>query len=125
MGTTQTTYGRLDESVHLRKALGEALKDRRNELGLRQREIATTMGWSYYTVVSQMEAGKMRLPPESLQALADILQFNPRDLAHATWVAYDPVTWELSDGRKPTPALIRTILGLGATGNNSTTRRRG
>ena len=49
-------------SVELRKRAGSWLRARRSELGLSQRELAVRVNMEYYTFISQIEAGRGRIP---------------------------------------------------------------
>jgi transcriptional regulator with XRE-family HTH domain len=62
----------------LRRKVGAFLRDRRQELGLTQREIATSMGYVSLNSISNLETGREGLPAKRIYAWADILQL-PRD----------------------------------------------
>jgi transcriptional regulator with XRE-family HTH domain len=62
----------------LRKKVGAYLRERRMELGLTQREIASSMGYVSLNSISNLETGREGLPAKRVYAWADILQL-PRD----------------------------------------------
>ena len=49
----------------LRGAAGHWLRERRVELGISQRTLAERVNMEYYTFISQIEAGRGRVPSES------------------------------------------------------------
>jgi transcriptional regulator with XRE-family HTH domain len=66
------------ERQALRKRVGAFLRARRQELGLTQREIADSMGYTSLNSISNLETGREGLPAKRIYAWADILQL-PRD----------------------------------------------
>ncbi|MFZ5786940.1 MAG: helix-turn-helix domain-containing protein [Acidobacteriota bacterium] len=62
----------------LRKKVGAFIRARRQELGLTQREIASSMGYVSLNSISNLETGREGLPAKRVYAWADILQL-PRD----------------------------------------------
>tara|TARA_B100000886_G_C20272932_1_gene427809 strand:- start:370 stop:675 length:306 start_codon:yes stop_codon:yes gene_type:complete len=79
----------------LRKEAGRWLRLRREELGLSQRDLARLVKIDYYTFISQIEAGRGRVPADRIQEWASALEINPRDLAVALMKFYDPHTYKL------------------------------
>ena len=79
----------------LRKSAGSWLRARRCDLGLSQRELAQRVGMEYYTFISQIEAGRGRVPAERFREWAAALEIDSRDFAINLMKYYDPHTFEL------------------------------
>lgn len=73
-------HGGGEEVKELRRQAGAWLKSRRSEVGLTQRALAEAVGLEYYTMVSMIEAGRGRIPPDSYLAWAGALQCSRRNL---------------------------------------------
>ncbi|MBB3809095.1 helix-turn-helix domain-containing protein [Pseudochelatococcus contaminans] len=84
-----------DDALELRREAGRWLKQRREEVGLSQRELAALVGAEYYTFVSQLESGRGRVPPERYRAWATALQMQPRDFVRTILRYYDILTYEI------------------------------
>ena len=82
----------------LRKAAGHWLRARRVELGISQRTLAERVNMEYYTFISQIEAGRGRVPSEKLQQWAEALELDPREFAIKIMEYYDPHSYELIYG---------------------------
>jgi transcriptional regulator with XRE-family HTH domain len=65
----------------LREA-GRWLRELRAKRGLTQRELARLVGAEYYTIISQLEAGRGRVPPDRYLAWAEAVGVEPRQFAH-------------------------------------------
>ena len=76
----------------LRRDGGKWLKERRENVGLSQRQLADRVGAEYYTFISQLETGRGRIPPDRYQAWADALGLPPRDFVREILRFYDPIT---------------------------------
>ncbi len=67
-----------------------------------QRELARRVGLNFYTFISQLEAGRGRIPPDRYNAWAEALQIDPHLFVKELLRFYDPVTFhylfELSEG---------------------------
>ncbi len=87
--------GELDTASELRKKAGAWLRARRCELGLSQRELAYRVNMEYYTFISQIEAGRGRVPSERLSDWADALEMAPREFAINLMKYYDPHTYNM------------------------------
>ena len=81
--------------AELRKQAGAWLRMRRCELGISQRELAYRVNMEYYTFISQIEAGRGRVPADRMRAWAVALEMKPRDFAITLMKYYDPHTYEL------------------------------
>ncbi len=68
-----------DEAAALRREAGQWLKERREAAGLSQRDLSAKVGIEYYTFISQIEAGRGRVPAERYEAYANALGINPRE----------------------------------------------
>jgi transcriptional regulator with XRE-family HTH domain len=69
--------------------IAEVLRNRRLQLGLRQRDVAEALGVSP-DFVSQVEAGDKCFDLERTPQLAAVLQINPSSLAHWTLIERAP-----------------------------------
>ena len=79
----------------LRKEAGGWLKARRCELGISQRELACRVNMEYYTFISQIEAGRGRVPSERMRIWAEALEMDTREFAITLMKYYDPHSYEL------------------------------
>ena len=84
-----------DEVLELRREAGRWLKELREKKGLSQRAMAERVGVDYYTLISQIEAGRGRIPPDRYSAWAEALGVDPRFLVRTLLRYYDPVTYRL------------------------------
>lgn len=74
---------------------GEWLASARRSAGLSQRELAGKLGDLYHTFISQIEAGKGRLPSERYQDYAEALKIDTRHFAITMLRFYEPTTYQL------------------------------
>lgn len=84
-----------DDASQLRKKAGAWLREKRTALGISQRELADRVKIDYYTFISQIEAGRGRVPAERFRDWAVALEMEPRELAMNLMKYYDPHTFEL------------------------------
>jgi transcriptional regulator with XRE-family HTH domain len=102
------------EMAELRKEAGVWLRDLREELGLSQRQLAERVGIEYYTFVSQIEAGRGRIPADRYQQWADAFGVDARGFVLNMLKFYEPVTFQILFGQSPeggadvTPKQIET-----------------
>lgn len=89
---THPQHGGGDEVKELRRRAGSWLKNRRMEVGLTQRALAEAVGLEYYTMVSMIEAGRGRIPPDSYLAWAKALEMQPALFVRTLMQYYDPIT---------------------------------
>jgi transcriptional regulator with XRE-family HTH domain len=91
---------RLDEGEKhdLRVHAGSWLRARREEKGISQRKLAEHVGVLYYTFISQIEAGRGRIPAERYAAWANALKIEPRIFAIHMLQFYEPATHALIFG---------------------------
>jgi transcriptional regulator with XRE-family HTH domain len=89
---THPQHGGGEEVKELRRRAGSWLKNRRTEVGLTQRALAEAVGLEYYTMVSMIEAGRGRIPPDSYLAWAKALEMEPAELVRTLMQFYDPIT---------------------------------
>lgn len=91
---------RLDEDGKrdLRVHAGLWLRARREEKSLSQRELAERVGALYYTFISQIEAGRGRIPADRYAAWAEALEMEPRAFAISMLRFYEPATHTLIFG---------------------------
>lgn len=84
----------------LRREGGRWLKERRESVGLSQRELANFVGAEYYSFISQLETGRGRIPPDRYKAWANALRMPVNSFVRETMRFYDPITYEiLFDGQ--------------------------
>ena len=88
----------LSSVAELRKEAGVWLRGRRLELGLSQRELASRVCMDYYTFISQIEAGRGRVPADRLRDWAIALEMEPREFAFSILKYYDPHTFDMLFG---------------------------
>ena len=79
----------------LRVEVGQRLRQRRTTAGLSQRELADQAGFDYYTFISQIEAGRGKVPAERYEAYARAISVDPRDFAIRMLQAYENSTYKL------------------------------
>jgi transcriptional regulator with XRE-family HTH domain len=81
--------------LELRQRAGRWLKELREGRGLSQRNLADLVGAEYYTFISQLEAGRGRIPPDRYRDWASALGVDPRVFVKTLMQFYDPVTYEI------------------------------
>lgn len=86
------------EVARLRQEAGHWLKGLREATGLSQRQFAAKVGVDYYTFISQIEAGRGRIPPDRYEAWADALGVNPANFVRELMRYYDPHTYRILFG---------------------------
>jgi len=79
----------------LRQEAGRWLKSLRETAGLSQRDLAREVGVDYYTFISQIEAGRGRIPPDRYKAFATALGIDVVFFVRRLMSYYDPVTYHL------------------------------
>jgi len=79
----------------LRREGGRWLKDRRESVGLSQRELADLVGAEYYSFISQLETGRGRIPPDRYEAWAKALKIPVDSFVRETMQFYDPITYQI------------------------------
>jgi transcriptional regulator with XRE-family HTH domain len=79
----------------MRKQAGAWLKEQRQKAGLSQVELATRLGFKYYTFISQIENGFGRVPSESMAKWAHALGIPPVLFARTLLACYDPALHRL------------------------------
>ena len=88
----------VSSTSELRKKAGTWLRTRRCELGLSQRELAQRVNMDYYTFISQIEAGRGRVPADRLRDWSEALEMEPKKFAINLMRYYDPHTFEMVFG---------------------------
>ena len=81
--------------LELRQRAGRWLKELREGRALSQRNLADLVGAEYYTFISQLEAGRGRIPPDRYRDWASALGVDPRVFVKTLMQFYDPVTYEI------------------------------
>ncbi|SFZ81623.1 hypothetical protein SAMN02983003_0600 [Devosia enhydra] len=87
------------DGAALRKQAGAFLKKARTDAEVTQMELAQAIGAQYYTIISQIEAGKARLPPDKTMIVAQRLGWKPRAFYQRLMQYYDPYGWECLFGK--------------------------
>lgn len=90
-----------EEAKKLRQDVGRKLKALREAVGKTQRDIANEVGFDYYTMISQIENGKTRVPPLQMAAYARALQVTPADFGRLLLSHYDPPMFKLLFEKQP------------------------
>jgi transcriptional regulator with XRE-family HTH domain len=93
------------DTTELRREAGRWLRDRREAVGLTQRQLAELVGVEYYTFISQLETGRGRIPPDKFRIWARALRMEPRDFVLSLLPFYDPVTFEILFSEDPGDSL--------------------
>lgn len=88
------------DAKELRKEAGAYIKKLREAAGLTQQQVAKAVGMDYYTMISQVEGGKTRVPPDKQLEWARALQVEPKAFATRLLMFYDPYTWQLLFGKE-------------------------
>ena len=86
------------DTLELRREAGRWLKQRRESVGLSQRQLAELVGTDYYTFISQLETGRGRIPPDKYSVWAKALNLSVREFVLALLPYYDPITFEILFG---------------------------
>jgi transcriptional regulator with XRE-family HTH domain len=85
----------------LRHKSGQWLRELREKRGLSQRELAQKVGATYHTLISQLEHGRGRIPPDDYLIWAAPLGVEPRAFVRGLMAYYDPVTHGVLFGGRP------------------------
>jgi len=87
-----------DGVLELRRQAGRWLRELREARGLSQRGLAERVGADYYTFISQLEAGRGRIPPDRYQTWAEALGVAPKTFVQTLLQYYDPITYSIVFG---------------------------
>ena len=85
----------VDSKAEGRRSAGRWLKGLRESAGLSQRQLAERVGIDYYTFISQLEAGKGRVPAERYEAWAHALDVDAREFVRELMRCYEPDTYRI------------------------------
>jgi DNA-binding XRE family transcriptional regulator len=88
--TTQDTV-----ALNPKKEAGNWLRKQRQNAGLSQIDLATRLGFRYYTFISQIENGYGRVPSHSMAAWARALGVRPARFARILLGYYDPALYRV------------------------------
>jgi transcriptional regulator with XRE-family HTH domain len=78
-----------------RREAGAWLRRLREDRGFTQRQLAERVGIDYYTFVSQIEAGRGRIPADRYQRWADALDVEARAFVRKMLRFYEPSTYQI------------------------------
>jgi transcriptional regulator with XRE-family HTH domain len=82
-----------NDMAELRREAGLWLRSLRKDAGLSQRALAEAVGLYYYTTITQIEAGKLRIQPDRYEAFARALGVaDTHAFIRQLMSYYDPVT---------------------------------
>lgn len=84
----------------LRREGGQWLRQMREARNLSQRDLAARIDVSYYTFVSQIEAGRGRIPAERYLSWAEALEMDPREFVRDLMKYYEPTTYDILFGEE-------------------------
>jgi len=84
-----------DDIAALRREAGLWVRGKREAAGLSQRDLADRVGLEHYTFISQIEAGRGRVPPDRYESYALALGIEPRDFAMTMLKFHEPHTYRL------------------------------
>jgi transcriptional regulator with XRE-family HTH domain len=79
-----------DEAKQARKEAGAYIQKLRLKADLSQLELAKRLGYPYYSFISQVEGGVVRLPPDGLRAWARALGVDVETFAKTLLRHYEP-----------------------------------
>lgn len=86
------------DAAVLRKQAGKYVKGLREAAGLTQMEVTKKIGVDYYTLVSQVERGLARIPPDKIADWADAVGVDRKMFAQRLLEHYDPFMWQMLFG---------------------------
>lgn len=89
------------DNARLRKEAGHYLRRLREAAKLTQHQVAQRVGIEYYTMISQVERGASRVPPDRLQSWAEALGVDTREFTKRLLRYYDPYSWQIIFGGQP------------------------
>jgi hypothetical protein len=84
-----------EEIKLLRQEAGKWLKRLRENRGLSQSELASKLGVDYYNFISQIEAGRSRVPPDRYEAWAEAVDMDAHLFVRKLMQFYDPITYKI------------------------------
>ncbi len=87
-------------SMELRTQAGLFVKALRAHQGITQRDIAVALKLNYYTMISQIESGSARIPPDLYVAYAKVLKVDSALFVQKLLQYYDPHTYKALYGSK-------------------------
>lgn len=86
------------EMAERRREAGVWLRQLREARGFTQRQLAERVGIEFYTFVSQIEAGRGRIPADRYQKWADALEIDPKYFVKKMLHFYEPATYQILFG---------------------------
>lgn len=95
-----------DDIAAMRREAGAWVRSKREAAGLSQRDLANRVGLEHYTFISQIEAGRGRVPADRYEAYALALGVEPRDFAMTMLKFHEPHTYRLLFPETPSVAVV-------------------
>lgn len=83
------------DAVKLRKEGGKWLKQKREERGLSQSQLAAALGSDHYTFISQIEIGRSRVPHNRYAEWSRALGIEEFEFVRQMLHFYDPAIFQL------------------------------
>jgi transcriptional regulator with XRE-family HTH domain len=93
----------LEEHRELRLQGGRWLKSVREQANLSQRQLAAAVGIDTYSFVSQLEAGRGRVPSDRYQSWAKAVGMPAAEFVRTLMRFYEPNTYEILFGSSAEP----------------------
>ena len=91
--TAEPQSSAANDMAELRREAGLWLRSLRKDAGLSQRALAEAVGLYYYTTITQIELGKLRIQPDRYEAFAKALGVaDTQAFIKQLMSYYDPVT---------------------------------
>jgi transcriptional regulator with XRE-family HTH domain len=91
--TAEPQSSAANDMAELRREAGLWLRSLRKDAGLSQRALAEAVGLYYYTTITQIESGKLRIQPDRYEAFAKALGVaDTQAFIRQLMSYYDPVT---------------------------------
>jgi transcriptional regulator with XRE-family HTH domain len=92
---SETAESQKAQLLNLRKGAGVWLRDRREEIGLSQADLAKLVGADYYSFISQIENGRGKIPSDRFLVWANSLRVPPKSFVEQMLKYYDPQVYSI------------------------------
>jgi transcriptional regulator with XRE-family HTH domain len=88
----------LSQTEELRLVVGMWLRERREAAGLTQADLSRLLNFDYYTVISQLENGRGRIPPHQYRNWARALGVDEKLFVKKMLSCYEPAIHDILFG---------------------------